>query len=131
MWLHISEQQPDPLYEQVKRQLREQIIYNTLPPDSALPSIRKLAKDLNISVITVKRAYQDLEQEEWIYTQAGRGTFVRGVPVGRDAKLAEWEERLENLINDGLHQGIASEEIINTVHALIQRRRSHHDRDSD
>ena len=66
----------EPLYSQIYRQLRDQIIAGTLAPGDALPSIRSLARDLRISVITTKRAYDELERDGFIVTAAARGCFV-------------------------------------------------------
>ena len=65
-----------PIYEQIYSQLKAQIIAGALSPGEALPSIRALAKDLKISVITTKRAYDELEAEGFLYTVAGKGCFV-------------------------------------------------------
>lgn len=65
-----------PIYEQICRQLKAQILAGTLPPGEMLPSIRALAKDLRISVITTKRAYDELEKEGYVYTMPGKGCFV-------------------------------------------------------
>ncbi|HIS01960.1 MAG TPA: GntR family transcriptional regulator [Candidatus Excrementavichristensenella intestinipullorum] len=65
-----------PIYEQISQQLKAQILSGALPPGSALPSIRALAKDLRISVITTKRAYDELEREGYLYTMPGKGCFV-------------------------------------------------------
>ena len=81
-----------PIYDQICTQIREQIVGGTLAADEALPSIRNLAKDLKISVITTKRAYEELEGAGLIYTQPGRGSFVAG--GGHDALR---EKRLEEL----------------------------------
>ena len=72
--LHNAENQP--IYEQIARQIKEQIIAGKLQPDDPLPSIRALAKDLRISVITTKRAYDELEQQGYLFTVAGKGSFV-------------------------------------------------------
>ena len=65
-----------PIYEQISTQLKNQIIAGTLKPGEALPSIRALAKDLKISVITTKRAYEELEAQGFLNTIAGKGSFV-------------------------------------------------------
>lgn len=65
-----------PIYEQIYTQIKNQIISGELREDEALPSIRNLAKDLRISVITTKRAYDELEHEGFVYTVAGKGCFV-------------------------------------------------------
>jgi len=76
MRILISNSSPDPIYEQIVRQIKGQIIAGDLPEGAPLPSIRKLAHELQISVITTKRAYEELEKEGLIDTVGGKGTFV-------------------------------------------------------
>lgn len=76
MTLLIDPRSGQPIYEQIVTQLRKQILTGTLEADAPLPSIRQLARDLEISVITTKRAYEELEAAGLIYTQPGRGSFV-------------------------------------------------------
>ena len=72
----LSNSSPDPIYGQISRQIRAQILSAELAPGDALPSIRKLAAELQISVITTKRAYDELERDGFIDTIAGKGCFV-------------------------------------------------------
>jgi GntR family transcriptional regulator len=74
MKILISNSSPDPIYEQIARQVKSQIIGGDLPEGMPLPSIRKLAQDLQISVITTKRAYEELEKEGFIDSVGGKGT---------------------------------------------------------
>lgn len=85
-----------PIYEQIFTQIREQILSGALPPGTALPSIRTLAKDLRISVITTKRAYDELERAGFLVTVAGKGSFVaeQNLELVREAHLAEIESHL-------------------------------------
>ena len=76
MELYISNSSGEPIYEQLRRQLREKILAGELAEGQALPSIRLLAKELRISVITTKRAYDELEAEGFIRTMPGKGSFV-------------------------------------------------------
>ena len=76
MTILIDNRSGQPIYEQIVDQIRDQILAGALKPDTALPSIRSLAKDLRISVITTKRAYEELEQAGFLYTVAGKGCFV-------------------------------------------------------
>lgn len=76
MRILINNKSGQPIYEQICTQIRNQIISGELKEDEALPSIRALAKDLRISVITTKRAYEELERDGFIYTLAGKGSFV-------------------------------------------------------
>lgn len=85
-----------PIYEQIYTQLRQQILSGELAEESALPSIRGLAKDLRISVITTKRAYEELEQDGFIYTVPGKGCFVapKNTQLMREEHLRSIEAHL-------------------------------------
>lgn len=86
----ISQADPRPLYLQVKEQLRHRIAVGDLPPGAEIPSIRQLAADIQVSVITIKRAYLELELEGVIQTRQGRGSFVAD-NAGLDARLKDEE----------------------------------------
>jgi GntR family transcriptional regulator len=86
----ISQADPRPLYLQVKEQLLHRIAVGDLPPGAEIPSIRQLAADIRVSVITIKRAYLELELEGVIQTRQGRGSFV-AQNTGLDARLKEQE----------------------------------------
>ena len=77
MYIWIDNKGGAPIYDQIYTQIKNQIISGQLGPDEMLPSIRNLAKDLRISVITTKRAYEELEKEGFIYTVAAKGCFCR------------------------------------------------------
>lgn len=85
-----------PIYEQIFGQIRDQILSGELKPGEALPSIRALAKDLRISVITTKRAYEELERAGYLVTVAGKGSFVaqQNLELMREAHLTEIESHL-------------------------------------
>jgi GntR family transcriptional regulator len=87
--IHVNLDSSEPIYHQIKQQLRDLIISGQLPPGTPLPSIRSLAKDMSCSVITTRRAYQDLEHEGLIYTRQGRGTFVAEVETEQSIKYKE------------------------------------------
>ena len=78
MKIIISNSSEDPIYEQIIKQIKNQIINGELDVEEPLPSIRKLARELGISVITTKRAYEELEREGFIDTVGGKGSFVAG-----------------------------------------------------
>lgn len=77
MNLFISYDSDKPMYEQIKEGIKQAIYKGQLKNNDLLPSVRQLAKDLNVSMITTKRAYSDLEEEGFIYTISGKGTFVK------------------------------------------------------
>ena len=89
-----------PIYEQISRQIRDQILSGALPEGELLPSIRALAKDLRISVITTKRAYDELEKDGLIVTVAGKGCFVapRNLKLMREEHLKQIEQHLRAVL---------------------------------
>lgn len=99
MNLFIDNRSGIPIYEQIYSQLKAQIISGSLPQDSPLPSIRSLAKDLRISVITTKRAYDELEKEGFLYTIAGKGCFVapKNVELLREENLKKIEDHIAQI----------------------------------
>jgi GntR family transcriptional regulator len=88
-----------PIYDQIYSQIKNQIINGDLAEDAALPSIRNLAKDLRISVITTKRAYEELEKEGFIYTIPAKGCFVakKNVELLREENLKKIESRISEI----------------------------------
>ena len=88
-----------PIYDQIYSQIKAQIISGTLQTDDPLPSIRNLAKDLRISVITTKRAYDELEQEGFIYTIPGKGCFVaqKNTQLLREENLKKIETYMQSI----------------------------------
>ena len=88
-----------PIYEQIYRQVRAQILNGTLSEDEMLPSIRGLAKDLRISFITTKRAYEELERDGFLYTVPGKGCYVapKNLELIREEHLREIEAHLEQV----------------------------------
>jgi len=93
----ISNSSGVPIYEQIVRQLKGLILSGRLPEGEALPSMRLLARDLRISVITTKRAYEELERDGFICTVAGKGSFVaqQDVELARESSLREIEQHLQ------------------------------------
>ena len=112
MKIIISNASPDPIYEQITRQIKSQIISGDLKEGEALPSIRKLAKELQISVITTKRAYEDMEKEGFIDTVMGKGTFIaaQNPELLKEKKMKIVEEKLAeavaeaNMLNISLNE---------------------------
>ena len=96
MTILINNRSGLPIYDQIFTQIRDQILSGQLQEDEALPSIRNLAKDLRISVITTKRAYEELENAGFIYTLPGKGSFVapKNTDLLREEHLRQIEEHL-------------------------------------
>lgn len=110
----ISNSSSVKLYEQIESQIKSQILNGTLNAGDPLPSIRGLAKELKVSIITTKRAYEELEKEGFIETVVGKGTFVSGANAERlkEAALAEMENKLEDIIVTAKSMGLTLEECI-------------------
>ena len=103
-----------PIYDQIYSQIKSQIISGGLREDQLLPSIRNLAKDLGISVITTRRAYDELEREGFIYTVAGKGCFVaaKNTELLREENMRQIEERLQEIRDLAAACGLSREDII-------------------
>ena len=111
-----------PIYEQIYSQLKAQIIAGVLTPGEALPSIRALAKDLKISVITTKRAYDELEAEGFLYTVAGKGCFVaeKNLDLIREQQLKELENHLTAAAGLAKSCAVTVEELIDMLRVLLE-----------
>lgn len=99
MELYIDVRSGAPIYEQIYAQLKSYILNGTLAENEALPSIRGLAKDLRVSVITTKRAYDELEKDGFLYTVAGKGCFVaeRDMALVREEHIKQIEAHLREV----------------------------------
>jgi len=120
MKIIISNSSPDPIYEQVTRQVKAQIISGDLREGESLPSIRKLAQDLQISVITTKRAYEELEKEGFIDTVEGKGSFVamQNKELLREKKMKIVEEKLAEAVEEARLLGIDRAELEEMLNLL-------------
>ncbi|NLY68140.1 MAG: GntR family transcriptional regulator, partial [Tissierellia bacterium] len=102
MRIIISNSSNEPIYEQISKQIKAQILKGELKEGDLLPSIRGLARDLQISVITTKRAYEELEKEGFIETVQGKGSYVAGQnkELMREKKLNIIEEKLSRIVEE-------------------------------
>lgn len=109
----ISNKDDRPIYEQITAQMKNMILSGKLEEGSQLPSIRALAKDLRISVITTKRAYEELERDGFIITVAGKGSYVaeNNSAVLKEEKMKQLEENVRRLIEEAYNRGISKEEV--------------------
>lgn len=114
MNIFINNKSGCPIYEQIYSQIKNQIINETLKEDEPLPSIRSLAKDLYISVITTKRAYDELEREGFIYTVAGKGCFVaaKNTQLIREENLKNIEEHMQKIAILAASCNLSTDEVI-------------------
>lgn len=113
MQIIISNSSKEPIYEQITNQVKSLILSGDLVEGASLPSIRQLAKDLHISVITTKRAYEELEKAGFIYSVVGKGSFVaeQNLEVMREKKLKVIEEQLSAVITNSREIGLTLEEM--------------------
>ena len=111
-----------PIYEQIYAQIKAQICSGALREDEALPSIRNLAKDLRISVITTKRAYDELEREGFLYAVAGKGSFVapKNVELLREEHLKQIEKHLEEASRLAASCGVGADELAEMLRLLTE-----------
>lgn len=109
----INNRSGQAIYEQIYTQIKNNIISGEIKEDEALPSIRNLAKDLRISVITTKRAYDELEHEGFIYTVAGKGCFVaaKNTELLREENLRKIEEHMQQIASLAASCGLGRKEI--------------------
>jgi GntR family transcriptional regulator len=116
----ISNASGKPIYEQIASQIKTMILNETLQEGEALPSMRLLAKELRISVITTKRAYEDLERDGFIETVTGRGSFVAGknLEFVREEHLRMIEEKLKETVNLAKTADISPDELIEIMKLL-------------
>ncbi|MBO5283293.1 MAG: GntR family transcriptional regulator [Lachnospiraceae bacterium] len=120
----ISNNSDTPIYEQIEEQIKALIIRGELKEGDALPSMRLLAKELRISMITTKRAYEELEKDGYIESYTGRGSFVKGISRERvrEAALCEIEELLEQAADRARMAGISPEELEERLRILYEER---------
>jgi len=120
MRILISNASPDPIYQQIVRQIKGQIISGELPEGAPLPSIRKLAHELQISVITTKRAYEELDREGLIDSVGGKGTFVafQNQEFLREKRMKLVEGKLAEALSEARILGLSDEELMQMVRLL-------------
>lgn len=120
MRLLISNENTIPIYEQIASQIRSQILCEELKEGQALPSIRNLSQELQVSVITVKRAYQVLEERKLIYTKPGVGSFVSSqhVEMIKEFKLNELQKKLLLILEEAKQFGIEKDVLIEMMELL-------------
>ena len=121
--LHLSMDDPEPMYRQIESQLRDFILSGQLEPGTRLPSMRALAKDLLCSVITTRRAYEDLEGEGFIRTRQGMGTVVAEIP--EETMAAYRREAVDGAMGEavraGRRAGLTDDELRDILEETLQR----------
>ena len=121
MTILIDNSSGAPIYDQIYTQVKGQIISGALSENEALPSIRSLAKDLRISVITTKRAYDELEREGFLYTVAGKGSFVatKNVELLREHNLRQIEEHLRDILTLAASCNLRRNDLVEMLDLMI------------
>ena len=120
MKIIISNQSELPIYAQLREQIKEQILNGQISEGTVLPSIRSLAKDVGVSVITTTRAYNDLEQEGFIATMQGKGSVVLSTDnhMLKEQFLLRIEQGIETAVESAKQIGMTKDEVISTFDAL-------------
>lgn len=122
MKIIISNSSKEPIYEQIRNQIKSLILAGELQEGSAIASMRNLAKDLQISVITTKRAYEELEKEGFIYSIVGKGSYVaeQNLEIIREKKLKGIEEQLSEVIANSREIGLSLDELQQLLKILYE-----------
>ena len=122
MNLIISNSSGKPIYEQITDQIKTSILSGELQEGQALPSMRALARDLRISVITTKRAYDELEKEGFIYTIAAKGCFVapKNVELLREETLKNIENHIDQIVRLSQSVGLSEQEVLDMVRFAME-----------
>ncbi|QED48773.1 GntR family transcriptional regulator [Cytobacillus dafuensis] len=117
MKIIISNTSKEPIYEQIIKQIKELVLKGELQESDSLPSIRQLAKDLQISVITTKRAYEELEKDGFIVSVVGKGSFIasQNKELLKERRLKIMEEKLIEIIEESKIIDLSKEELIEMV----------------
>ncbi len=125
MRIIIQNTSKEPIYEQIEEQIKEAILCDELKEGELLPSIRQLAKDLKISVITTTRAYFELEQEGFIALQQGRGCFVlpKNSEIVREQLLSKIEDSFTAAVNAARAAKLSREELIKILDFILSENR--------
>lgn len=117
MKMIISNSSPVPIYEQIKNSIINQIMNDELTEDDPIPSIRNLAQDIKISVMTIKKAYDELEQEGYIVSIQGKGSFVapKNTELAKDKAQKDIEEHIAKIVEISTKFDIDKKQIIDTI----------------
>ena len=118
----ISNSSSEPIYEQIKKAIKQAIYTNVLKEEEILPSVRVLANDLKISFLTVKKAYDELEAEGFIKTVQGKGSYVlpKNLELLREEKLKELEKNISTVVKLSKIYGITEGEVINLIKIMFE-----------
>jgi GntR family transcriptional regulator len=130
MLLNLTDLSNEPLQSQITRQIRAKILSGEIESGHELPSIRTLAREQHISVITVQRAYEILEREGLIFSRRGKGFFTREIKDDRKKEIAKQRllEKIEPILNTAMDEGMETNEILNSIGSLLKKKgKDNHD----
>lgn len=124
MVVYIDNKSGAPIYDQIYTQLKNQIISGALKENEMLPSIRALAKDLRISFVTTKRAYDELEKDGFLYTIQGKGCFVapKNTELLREENLKKIEDHIDAIVQLAAACNLSREDILDMVRFSLEER---------
>ena len=122
MHIFIDNKSGAPIYDQIYTQIKNQIISGELEENQPLPSIRNLAKDLRVTVITTKRAYDELEREGFIYTLPAKGCFIapKNVELLKEETLKKIEQHIQEIMQLGAVCNLTKEELLEMVRVNLE-----------
>ena len=126
MLLNLTDLSDEPLQSQISRQIRAKILAGELASGELLPSIRGLARDVHVSVITVQRGYEHLERDGLIHSRRGKGFFVSEIQEGRKKDMAKHKfiEDMRPLMAEAFAEGMTGEEIVAAFRAILSELRA-------
>ncbi len=118
--LFLSQSDNRPMYVQIMAQIKQKVMVGDWPAGFHLPSIREMASSIGVSVITVKRAYMELEREKVIYTQQGKGSFIAEVDAMQsELRFQELDSKLKAVAEAGKQLGLTDEELIARLSSIM------------
>ncbi|WP_052255988.1 GntR family transcriptional regulator [Salinicoccus sp. YB14-2] len=122
MKILLSNSSKEPFYNQIYGQIKSMILSDELKDGEGLPSMRKLARDLGVSVITIKRAYDELEKESFIFSIVGKGSFVseNNIALIKEKKMQAVEEQLQAVVANSKEIGISLQELQEMLHIFYK-----------
>ncbi|MFC3041199.1 GntR family transcriptional regulator [Virgibacillus xinjiangensis] len=120
-WIQLSKESREPIYHQLEKQIQAWIAGGQLPPGTLLPSIRSLSKKLEVSMITTRRAYQNLEHKGFVLTIQGKGTFVQDIDASlkQQVKVSTVYDILEKALVTALNYNYTTEQIEEIFHEIL------------
>jgi GntR family transcriptional regulator len=123
MLLSLTDLSDEPLQGQIARQIRAKILNGELVAGDTLPSIRGLARDYHVSVVTVQRGYESLEREELIHSRRGKGFFVSDINQANKKRMAlkSFKEKIKPMIKVAIDEGLSSGDILESIHNILNR----------